>query len=280
MIYFALIYAKLEESSFHKTKGYNMEMHRITRTLLVISGLCVISSVVSAQAVSAHEATGLYMNGQWDAECGKCWPSPRTGKNNQCKPMDCAIQGNYHCKMQNPPLEMDDDPRLISLIKSGQCTYAPRASLSAGEAGYVKSLQLCTSVLDKMAGRFTLPANPEDAARQKVDFYLTRIKASVFGSASDQLKLAINYDIGIGTQQDRSKATELYKTAAVKGAPFAQYAIGARYAYGISMPKNKEKAIMWLNKAINNKPQTAADTKAQEMIAPCAMRLIERLTPT
>lgn len=257
-----------------------MKRRRITRTLFVILSLFIIPSFVSAQEAPAHEATGLYMNGQWDSECSKCWPSPRTDKNNQCKPTDCAIQGNYHCKMQNPPLEMDDDPRLISLIKSGQCTYAPRASLSAGEAGYVNSLQLCTSVLDKMAGRFTLPANPEDAARRKVDFYLARFKASVFGSASDQLKLAIHYDIGIGTQQDRKKATELYHAAAIKGVPFAQYAIGARYAYGISMPKNTDKAIMWLNKAINNKPHIATDIKAQEMVAPCAIRLIERLTPT
>lgn len=252
-----------------------MEMNQITRALLIISGLCIIPSFVSAQ-----EAAGLYMNGQWDTACGKCWPSPRTDKNNQCKPTDCAVQGYYHCKMQNPPLAMDDDPRLLSLIKSGECTYAPRVSMSEGEVNYVKSLQLCTSVLDKMAGRFTLPPNPGDAARQKADFYLTRFKASVFGSASDQLKLAIDYDIGIGTQQDRNKATELYNAAAVKGVPFAQYAIGARYAYGISMPKNKDKAIMWLNKAINNKPHTAADKQAQEMVAPCAMRLIERLTPT
>src|SRR6185312_6234131 len=110
-----------------------MEMNQITRTLLIISGLCIIPSFVSAQ-----EAAGLYMNGQWDTACSKCWPSPRTDKNNQCKPTDCAVQGYYHCKMQNPPLAMDDDPRLLSLIKSGECTYAPRVSMSEGEVNYVK----------------------------------------------------------------------------------------------------------------------------------------------
>jgi TPR repeat protein len=190
------------------------------------------------------------------------------------------VQGYYHCKLQNPPLAVDDDPRLISLIQSGQCTFAPSVSFNAGEAEYIKSLNFCTNVLDKMAGRFNLPPNPEDVARRKIDFYLTRFKASIFGSAGDQLKLATDYDLGIGTEQNRNKATELYNAAAKKGVPFAQYAIAARYAYGIAMPKNTEMAINWLNKAITNKPMTRADQKAQAMVTPCAIKLIERLTPS
>ena len=151
--------------------------------------------------------------------CAKCWPSPRTVKqNNHCKPSDCAVQGYYHCKMQNPPLAVDDDPRLIPLIQAGQCTYAPSVSFNAGEADYIKSLNFCTNVLDKMAGRFNLPANPEDVARQKIDFYLTRFKASILGSSGDQLKLAFDYDLGIGTKQNRNKATELYNVAAKRRA--------------------------------------------------------------
>lgn len=252
-----------------------MKIRHASKIVLIISALCGIPSLVSAQTTN-----GLYMNGLWDPACSKCWPSPRTPHNNHCKPSDCAVQGNYHCKMQNPPLAIDDDPRLISLIKSGECTYAPHESLSQGEASYVQSLKLCVSVLDKMAGRFTLPADSTDAAREKLSFYLTHFKANILGSASDQLKLAINYDVGVGTKQDRNKANELYSAAAKKGVPFAQYAIGARYAYGISMPKNKEKAIMWLHKALTNKPITEADKKAQEVVAPCAIKLIERLTPT
>jgi len=252
-----------------------MEINRVSKAAFIISSLCIISS----QAYAGN-AAGLYMNGQWDSACSKCWPSPRTDKNNHCKPTDCAVQGYYHCKMQNPPLAIDDDPRLISLIKSGKCTYAPSVSLNEGESNYVMSMKYCTSVLDKMAGRFTVPAHPGYASKQKIDFYLTHFKASVLGSASAQLKLAIDYDAGIGTQQDRIKATELYSSAATKGIPFAQYAIGARYAYGISMPKDKEKAIMWLSKAMSAKPARAEDLKAHEMVAPCAMKLIERLTPT
>jgi hypothetical protein len=252
-----------------------MEITRRFAACFVLSALSALPSFAGAD-----QARGLYMNGQWDSACAKCWPSPRTDKNNNCKPGDCAIQGYYHCKLQNPPLAIDDDQRLIELIKSGQCEYAPMQGLNQGEMDYLKGLRLCTAVLDKMAGRFTVPPNPENASKLKLDFYLTNFKASVLGSAADQLKLAINYDVGIGTGQDRSKATALYNAAALKGIPFAQYAIAARYAYGISMPKDKDKAIMWLNKALSNKPLTEADKKAQEIVAPCAIKLIERLTPT
>ncbi|MBX3709228.1 MAG: sel1 repeat family protein [Gammaproteobacteria bacterium] len=230
-------------------------------------------------SIWAEEAVGLYTNGQWDPACSQCWPSPRTAENNRCTPKDCAVQGYYHCQQQDPPLAIDDDPRLVSLIKSGQCTYVPRVALNEGEAAYIHSMQLCTTILDKMAGRFISPVDSHDASKMKVDFYLTHFKANILGSAHAKLKLAIDYDNGIGTQQDRSKATELYRKAALKGFPFAQYAIGARYAYGISMPKDKDKAIMWLKKALDNRPITEADKKAQAIVTPCAIKLIERLTP-
>lgn len=249
-----------------------MEVTRLAKALL-ISGFLMIPSLVYAE-----NTAGLYMNGQWDAACAKCWPSPRTAKNNHCKPGDCALQGYYHCKTQNPPLAMDDDPRLISLIQSGECTYAPSVSFNTGEAGYIKSLNYCTMVLDKMAGRYILPAEPRDEARNRIDFYLTHFKASILGSAHDQLKLAMDYDLGIGTKQDRLKATQLYNAAAIKGVPFAQYVIAARYAYGISVPRDNDKAIEWLNRAINNKPMTRADREAKEVVVPCAIKLIERLT--
>jgi|GEM_PF-3402223 hypothetical protein len=252
-----------------------MDMHRITKTVFFISGICIFQSFAWAD-----EPMGLYMNGQWDPACSKCWPSPRTDKNNHCKPADCALQGYYHCKMQNPPLAIDDDPRLVSLIKSGECTYAPREAMNSGEAAYVDSMKVCTNVLDKMAGRFNFPPDQENVSRQKIDFYVTNFKAYVLGSAYAQLKLAIDYDIGMGTQQNRSKANDLYNKAAMSGIPFAQYAVGARYAYGISVPQNKTLAIKWLNKALNNKPVTEADKKAQAIVAPCAIKLIEHLTPT
>ncbi|VVC75686.1 hypothetical protein AQUSIP_09760 [Aquicella siphonis] len=252
-----------------------MERRHMKNAVAIAAALCMLPA-----AVYAKTSGGLYMNGQWDPACSQCWPTPRTDKNNHCKPSDCAVQGYYHCQQQNPPLSVDDDPRLISLIKSGQCTYVSRENLSAGEISYLNSMKLCTQVLDKMAGRFTLPANPADASKLKVDFYLTHFKASILGSAYAQLKLAMDYDIGMGTQQNRAKATELYREAAKKGLPFAQYAIAARYAYGITVPKDKEQAIMWLNKALTTKPATQADKKARDMVEPCAIKLIERLTPT
>src|SRR5438132_1630119 len=112
----------------HRIEEVYMETNKVSRSLLIIASLCFIPSLVSAQST-----TGLYMNGQWDSACAKCWSSPRTAKNNHCKPGDCAVQGYYHCKLQNPPLAVDDDPRLIPLIQSGQCTYAPSVSFNEGE---------------------------------------------------------------------------------------------------------------------------------------------------
>lgn len=252
-----------------------MEITRLAKTFFISSSLFFLPLVVHAES-----ANGLYMNGQWDNACSKCWSSPHTDKNNHCKPTDCAVQGFYHCKMQNPPLEMDDDPRLIPLIKSGQCTYAPMTSLNEGESDYIKSLNYCMMVLDKMAGRYIVPANTDNESRNRIDFYLTQFKASFLGSSADQIKLAIDYDTGTGTSQNRTRATEIYHSAAAKGAPFAQYALAARYAYGISMPKDRTLAIRWLNKAITNKPRTQADLKSQQMVTPCAIKLIERLTPS
>lgn len=252
-----------------------MKINRSTRLFVLCAGLAGFSL-----NAAAAETLGLYTNGQWDSACASCWPEPRTAANNHCTPKDCAIQGFYHCKMQHPRLAIDDDPRLISLIKSGDCTYASKSSMSKDELQYVEGLKVCETVLDKMAGRFTLPANAKDASRMKGDFYLTTFKAYILGSAHDQLKLAINYDIGQGTKQNREKATQLYDKAAHKGSPFAQYAISARYAYGIGAPQNSEKALEWLDQIFKNKPHTVADKKAQAVVEPCAIKLMERLTPS
>lgn len=252
-----------------------MEMHRIKKILLSASFICLFP--LSSYAESS---SGLYTNGQWDSACAKCWSSPHTSANNHCKPSDCAIHGYYHCKQQNPPLAVDDDPRLISLIHAGECTYVPKTALNEGEANYIESMKYCTHVLDKMAGRFTFPANPHDASRFKMDFYLTHFKATALGSPAAHMSLAMKYDLGVGTQQDREKATEMYQKAATKGLPFAQYAMAARYAYGITLPKDKDKAIMWLNKVLHDKPLTQDDQKSQALVAPCAIKMIERLTPS
>jgi hypothetical protein len=234
----------------------------------------------SLSTITTAAEVGFYTYAQWDPACQKCWPEPRVASNNHCQPSDCAIPGYYHCQMQDPPLAIDDDPRLVSLVHSGECQYVPRAVMSQDEKNYVNNMQVCTHVLDKMAGRFVLPANTNDASRMRVDFYLTSFKASVLGSAKEQLKLAINYDIGTGTAQNRQKATELYKKAAEKGSPFAQYAIAARYAYGISVPQSTEQALTWLKKALANHPTSKVDREAQAMVTPCAINLVGRLTPS
>lgn len=243
--------------------------------LLLLSGTLSLSTFVFAA-----DELGFYTYAQWDPACQKCWSEPRVASNNHCTPKDCAVPGFYHCKMQDPPLAIDDDPRLLSLIRSGDCHYVPRSAMSQNERAYVNNMQVCTHVLDKMAGRFVLPPHSKDASRTKVDFYLTSFKAKVLGSAHDQLKLAINYDMGMGTSQDRQKATHLYQKAAEKGVPFAQYAIAARYAYGIAVPQSTDQALVWLKRALGNHPASKADREAQAIVTPCAINLIGRLTPS
>ena len=249
-------------------------MKWIRKFVVMMTSILLLTSVIQAK-----EPQGLYTNGQWDAACNRCWPAPHLAQNNHCSAKECAIQGYYHCKPQDPPLAVDDDPRIIDLIHSGVCARVSSLSLNDGEAAYVNSMRVCTQVLDKMAGRFISPPHSHDATKMKVDFLLTRFKAEVLGNAQAKLKLAMNYDSGIGIPQNRSKATELYQQAAMKGVPFAQYAIAARYAYGISMPKDTDQALIWLKKALGNQPKTDADKKAHEVVAPCAIKLIERLTP-
>jgi hypothetical protein len=33
------------------------------------------------------------------------------------------LQGQYRCQPQTPPLATENDPRIVSLIRAGQCVY-------------------------------------------------------------------------------------------------------------------------------------------------------------
>lgn len=81
-------------------------------------------SYTGEQNISETNAAPLYWNGQWDDACSKCWPEPQTSSNNHCTPKDCVLQGYYYCKRQNPPLDKSNDPRIVDLIKKGECLLA------------------------------------------------------------------------------------------------------------------------------------------------------------
>ena len=223
--------------------------------------------------VLAEKPVMLYMNGLWDSSCDHCWPSPQTLQNNHCKPKDCAVQGYYHCKNQHPPLALDDDPRLISLIKNGQCIYAPKLSMSEAESAYVNKIYLCTAILDRIAGRFNFPPQKTIDPEEKIIFLRLSEVVNHLKIPIDEVKLAMLFDAGKGTVQDRNKAMELFTQTANEGLPLAQYIVGARYAYGISVPQNIEMATYWLNKAMTTKPSN----KLEELASPCAGILIARL---
>lgn len=78
---------------------------------------------VQVPSPNTDEHEYFYWNSYWDPACSKCWPEPQTQNNNRCKPSDCILQGNYRCKPQHPPLSRSNDPRLIPLIKAGQCHF-------------------------------------------------------------------------------------------------------------------------------------------------------------
>lgn|GEM_PF-6629084 len=54
---------------------------------------------------------------------------------------------------------------------------------------------------------------------------------------------------GIGTEKNDAKAARLFRQAAEKGHPDAQYHLAFMHADGYGMPRNDEEAVKWFEKA-------------------------------
>jgi hypothetical protein len=77
--------------------------------------------------------------------------------------------------------------------------------------------------------------------------------AAKAGLAKAQFNLAVMYDSGIGTKQDRASAALWYARAAAQGNARSQYNLGQLYRAGEGVPQNLAAAEAWYEAAANNK---------------------------
>ncbi len=150
--------------------------------------------------------------------------------------------------------------------------------LNVGNLRFCTGMRVIKRILPLLAVlSFALPAMAAD-----VDIKALKRQAET-GDPVAQLNLGAAYDHGLGVERDVDKAIEWYKKAADKGlakAQFnlahiltsedissvgaaeymlmaaeqglvdAQYLMGVSYAEGIGVEQDKEKARLWLNRAI------------------------------
>lgn len=69
------------------------------------------------------------------------------------------------------------------------------------------------------------------------------------GAAASQLKLAVYYQTGTGTEQNDTLAAKWMQKAGAQGNAEAQYRLGFYYETGIGVERNLDKAIEWYEKA-------------------------------
>jgi hypothetical protein len=55
------------------------------------------------------------------------------------------------CGRVSPPLVKDNDPRLFTLIKQGECTYVRNEQMNPAEKEYVNRIGICNA-LSEIAG--------------------------------------------------------------------------------------------------------------------------------
>ena len=136
---------------------------------------------------------------------------------------------------------------------------------AAGEADVTEVLPARTAKPDATAGETkagtrplppidtTLPppnkdttALPEPAAKH-VAWY---VRAAELGNTRAQMALAGLYLRGDGIKQDRSKAADIYRRAAVDGNdPSAQYALGVMLERGDGVKQDEIEALLWYRRA-------------------------------
>lgn len=77
---------------------------------------------------------------------------------------------------------------------------------------------------------------------------LLRIAAKA-GIADAAYDLAVSYEIGKGVRKSLAKAFEHYCMAALFGDAQSHYEVGRMYYYGLGIPRNRNLAKIWFDKA-------------------------------
>lgn len=79
------------------------------------------------------------------------------------------------------------------------------------------------------------------------------------GHLQSTTTLGINYDKGLGVPQSYKKAVNLFRIAAERNDPIAQYHLGVKYVNGHGVKENPLEAYIWFAIAFNNGNELAAD---------------------
>ena len=74
-----------------------------------------------------------------------------------------------------------------------------------------------------------------------------------------QTAMGIKYDKGLGVPQNYNKAFHLFRLAAEKNDPIAQYHLGVKYVNGHGVKQDPFEAYIWFAIAFNNGNELAAD---------------------
>jgi TPR repeat protein len=97
--------------------------------------------------------------------------------------------------------------------------------------------------------------------KESIRYYQNKVKED---DTKSQVELASLYSDGIGIKQDKNKAFELYKKAAIKNNAEAQFSLGMCYEFGNGVEVNKQKAIEWYEKSAKQ-----GNVKAKSRIEIC-----------
>ena len=111
-------------------------------------------------------------------------------------------------------------------------------------------------------------------AEAGLDFWLSRCegrrwneKAAIQGHAGAQLQLGLNYRYGSrGLEKSPAKAREWIARSATSGSPEAQYIMGRAYRDGREVLQDYKKAVMWLEKAANQRGDVITRVLAQNAL--------------
>lgn len=215
--------------------------------------------------------TPFYWNGHWDSQCSKCWPAPQGYNNDRCTSKDCVLQGYYQCQPQYPPLKKSNDPRIVQLIKGGQCTFYSLKKMSTAQITQTVGLPtICRMKMQfwLMVDRFGKPIKEHKHAidwKMRLMQYIVGLKAKE-NNPDAQVFMAIMYMSGYGVTADRNKAMKLYLKAAKEGNLTAQFVLGMAYRLGLGVIPSNKKSLYWLSTASKQKvdPDSSIDVRCSQ----------------
>ena len=149
-----------------------------------------------------------------------------------------------------------DDAKVICSAKTSFRVYAKFNDLHTLFDFQIQNQEIDTVLI--LLGNNTIKTS---CTKLKFDRFLRDAEQ---GNAEAQYKLAVCYEDGHGTEEDREKAFEWYKKSAEQGKVEAQYKLAECYECGSGTEKDEEKAFEWYKKSAEQ-----GKVEAQYKLAEC-----------